>query len=280
MEYTTNDLSRILDVSTNTIRRFGEMGYLSASRDEKNGYRRFDLSDVEKLMYVSKYRKVGFGHEEIAEMFRGEIGDTLRRFEERKKELDRQIAHYKALSHLLKDDIALMKRISEYGSDMIELSCSPMHYVLYQKRGELCTGGQQGLALHRFMSTCPEFEYIYLFERADVEAGRCVFSQGVAANQLFTAKYEVDTAPPVESYERYPCIMKFIRLPLDLTDREMISDEEMRGMLFGDFLDYMEAEGLVLAGDAMGIKIGYSREQDRDWQYVLMTFPVDKKHKK
>lgn len=277
MEYTTNDLSRILDVSTNTIRRFGEMGYLSASRNEKNGYRRFDLSDVERLMYVGKYRKVGFGHEEIAKMLQEEIGDTLRRFEERKEELDRQIAHYKALSHMLKDDITLMRRISEYGSEMIERDCSPMHYVLYQKKGELCTGEQQGQALHRFMSTCPEFEYIYLFEKADVEAGRCVFSQGVAANQIFTAKYEVDIAPPVELYERHSSIMKFIRLPLDFTDWKQLSEEELHGKLFGDFLDYMEANGLALAGDAIGLKIGYSRERDREWQYVLMSFPVDKK---
>ena len=38
MEYTTNDLSRILDVSTNTIRSFGEKGHLRVSRDEENGY--------------------------------------------------------------------------------------------------------------------------------------------------------------------------------------------------------------------------------------------------
>lgn len=277
MGYTTNDLSRILDVSTNTIRRFGEMGYLSASRNDRNDYRQFDSSDVERLMYVGKYRKVGFGHEEIAGMLQGNIGDTLRRFEERKEELDRQIAHYKALSHMLKDDIALMKRVEEYGSGMIEMSCSPMHYVLYEQKGRLCTGGAQGQALHRFMSTCPEFEYIYLFEKEDMEAGRIVWSQGVAANRLFTDKYGVDVSPPVAFYERRPSILKFIRLPLDLADRDRMPEEELRRQLLGEFLDYMEEKALALAGDVIGLKIGYSREQDREWQYVLMHFPVEPK---
>lgn len=152
MEYTTNDLSKILDVSTNTIRRFGEKGHLRVSRDEENGYRKFNHSDVEKLMYVGKYRKVGIGHKEIAEILQQDIGTTLRMMQERKDELDAQIAQYKALSHLLKDDIALIKRIEEYGSDIIEMENSPMHYVLYQKRGELCTGG---IMVRPCITLCP-----------------------------------------------------------------------------------------------------------------------------
>ena len=78
MKYTTNDLSRILDVSTNTIRRFEEKGYLGSGRDEQNGYRQFQNSDVEKLMYVGKYRKVGFGHKEISELLKEDIGSVYR----------------------------------------------------------------------------------------------------------------------------------------------------------------------------------------------------------
>ena len=71
MEYTTNDLSKILDVSTNTIRRYEEKGFINSVRNEKNGYRQFDHVDVEKLMYTNKYRKAGFSQDNIAEMFRG-----------------------------------------------------------------------------------------------------------------------------------------------------------------------------------------------------------------
>lgn len=161
-------------------------GYLDAQRDEENGYRIFNHSDVEKLMYVAKYRKVGFTHEDITEIFQSDIRRSLRYFEQRKLEMDELLAHYKALSHLLKDDIQLMKRIEEYGSDWIQGDCSPLHYVLYQHKGKLCVEGGQGEALHRFMSTCPEFEYIYSFDKEDLEAHRLCYSEGVAANQLFT----------------------------------------------------------------------------------------------
>ncbi len=279
MEYTTKDLSRILDVSTNTIRRFEGKGYLSSDRNEQNNYRKFTHSDVEKLMYVAKYRKVGFSHDDIGEILQGDLESAIERFQQKKDEIDAQIAHYQAVSHMLKDDIILMKRVEEYGSGVIELECSPMHYVLYQKRGVLCEDKAQSNALHKFMSTCPEFEYIYFFEQEDMEAGKLIYSEGVAANQKFTSKYNVDVAPPVESYERRPCILQFMRLPLYVEPEEYGSIQKMYQQLFGAFYDYMEEHDLVQVGDVLGLKLGFAKEEDREWQYVLMHMPVEKNKK-
>lgn len=276
MEYTTNDLSSILDVSTNTIRRYEEKGYLRAKRNEENGYRQFDASDVERLMYVRKYRKVGFEHKDIAGILRQDIGGIRKLLEERKAGLDAQIVEYQALSHLLKDDIALIDRVKEYGDGIFEMANSPCHYVIYQKKGELRTGGRRGEALHRFLSTCPEFEYIYLFDREDLEADHFVWSAGVAANQLITQKYHVDTASPVESYERHFCLMRFLRAPLDLLSGEQMPEAAVKKLFFDDFLEYMREHDYRTAGDAMALKIGFSREDGQDWQYLLMHVPVDK----
>lgn len=280
MEYTTNDLSRILDVSTNTIRRFEEKGYLNAIRNTENGYRQFDSSGVEKLMYVGKYRRVGFSHKDIADLLQQDINSAKEFLAERKARLDAQIAEYKALSHMLKDDIALIERIHEYGSALFELECNPFHYVLYQKRGELCTEGDQGRGLHGFLASCPEYEYIYLFDRADVKARNLIWSAGVAANQLVTGKYDVDTPPPVKAYERHLCLMRFMRVPLDFVNEEQMASDELKKLLFDDFSDYMDGHDYVPAGDMLALKIGFSREEDREWQYILIHFPVDRRQER
>lgn len=277
MEYTTNDLSRLLDVSTNTIRRYESKGYLSADRDEQNGYRKFSHTDVEKLMYVAKYRKVGFSHEDIAEILQEDRETIAERFKRRKEEIDAEMLRLHALSHLLKDDIMLMNRVEEYGPDIIELECSPFNYVLYQKRGRLCASGKQAAALHNFMSTCMEFEYMYLFERGDVEAGRMIYSEGVGANQRRAQKYGVNPAPPVEFYERRPCILKFMRVPLDFRGIADETPRELYEYLFGDFLKYMEEHNLKMCGDALALKIGYSKEEGKEWQYILLHLPVESK---
>lgn len=277
MDYTTKDLSKILDVSTNTIRRYEGMGYLSADRNEQNGYRKFSHTDVEKLMYVAKYRKVGFSHEDINDILQEDLETITERFRRKKEELDEEILHLHALSHMLKDDILLMKRVEEYGSEVIELNCSPFHYVLYQKDGKLCATGKQAEALHGFMSTCAEFEYLYLFKLSDVQSGRMVYSEGVGANQRCTMKYNVDVSPPVEAYERRPCILKFMRVPLDFRGIADSRPDELYRYLFGDFLKYMEEHDLEACGDALALKIGYSKEEDKEWQYILMHLPVKQK---
>lgn len=277
MEYTTNDLSRILDVFTNTIRRFEQKGYLSSDRNAQNGYRKFTHVDVEKLMYVAKYRKLGFAHEEIAEIFTEDLAAIAERFERKKEELDAEIFRLQALSHMLKDDIGLMKRVEECGSDVIEMNCSPVHYVLYQKAGSLCISGEQAETLHRFMSTCTEFEYLYLFDRADVEAGNMVYSEGVGAHQRCTLKYHVDVSAPVEAYESRPCLLKFMRVPLNFQSQAEQDPKGLYQFLFGDFLKYMEEHGLRIMGDAMALKVGYAREEAKEWQYILLHLPVGTK---
>lgn len=277
MEYNTNDLSRLLDVSTNTIRRYEKMGYLSAERNEQNGYRIFSHADVEKLMYVAKYRKVGFSHEEIADILQENRADILERFRRRKEEIDAEILHLHALSHMLKDDIILMNRVEEYGSDIIELECSPFYYVLYQKRGKLCGPGVYAEKLHHFMSNCIEFEYMYLFEQQDVIDGKMIYSEGVGAHKHRTEKYNIDVSEPVQFYERKPCILKFMRVPLDFRGAADADPEGLFQLLFGDFQKYMEEHNLEACGDALALKIGYSKEDDRKWQYVLLHLPVVQK---
>ncbi len=276
MRYNTNDLAGILGVSTNTIRRFEAKGYLNAERNVQNGYRQFDHSDVEKIMYVEKYRKIGFSHEDVSQIFQADIGRTKSFFQDKMAELDRQIVRCMALRHMLKDDVDLIDKIEKYGGQTLEMDCCTMHYILYQEKGKICSGGYHRKALYRFMKQCPEFEYAYFFEKKDIEAGSSAYSEGILSNQIMTKKYEVCTDPPVQLYEAHYSVMKFLRLPLDFMDEKRISRKELQKLLFGDFLAYMEERGYILAGDVYGLKIGLSMEEGQEWQYVLMNFPVDR----
>ena len=52
MKYKTGDLSKILGVSANTIRRFTEKGYLNPDRNMDNRYR-FLVMKMWKRWYIS-----------------------------------------------------------------------------------------------------------------------------------------------------------------------------------------------------------------------------------
>ena len=48
-------------------------------------------------------------------------------------------------------------------------------------------------------------------------------------------------------------------------------------LIYGDFLEYVRQNSLRITGDMIGIKVGFSSEEDREWQYVLLSLPVEKK---
>lgn len=274
MKYTTNDLSKILDVSTNTIRRYEEKGFLHAVRNENNGYREFDIVDVEKLMYTSKYRKVGFSQEEILAVFSENIHSRLERFSDRMRDIDFQIEKLKAIRHLLKDDSNLIHRIEDFGQEIKKYPASPMHYILYQIGGDVKLGKEQTIALHDFLGKCWEYEYIYLFMKEDVLAEILNYSEGVAANQKLTEKYGIEIKEPIAAYPGVDCIMKVVRIPLDLKNEAVMSGDELKYTLFGQFNEYIRENGLSLKGNVIGVKLGLSHENGNDWQYVLMHVPI------
>ena len=55
-----------------------------------------------------------------------------------------------------------------------------------------------------------------------------------------------------------------------------MSKEKLKKLLYGDFLDYIKQNNLCITGDMLGVKIGFSYEDDREWQYVLLSLPVKK----
>ena len=61
MKYKISELAKLLGVSTNTVRRYEDMGYISAVRDEKSGYRYYNDDDIFSVMnaklHVILYRK-------------------------------------------------------------------------------------------------------------------------------------------------------------------------------------------------------------------------------
>lgn len=135
MEYNTNDISKILDVTTNTIRRFEEKGFLNPQRDDQNGYRIFDNSDLEKAIYIGRYRKIGFDHNEIENLFHENMGMGLRRYQMKMKEIDEKIADLMATRQMLSDDIILMQKGIANNKEIEDKMCLSFHYLLHHRNG-------------------------------------------------------------------------------------------------------------------------------------------------
>lgn len=276
MKYNTNDLSEILDVTTNTIRRYEDKGFLNPQRNDQNGYRSFDSGDLEKAIYVGRYRKIGFDHNDISNLFQENMGMGLRRFHMKMKEIDEKISALMATRHMLNDDIVLMERGIANKGEIFEKTCRAFYYILYHKNGQINMDGKNGEAFRKFIGECPEIKYIYIFDKENVENQNLVYSEGIASNEIFTGLYGVEIKPPIQHYESRPSLMRFARLPVDMEKEGQMSRAELKRMLYGDFLEYVNQNHFRITGDMIGIKIGFSCEEGREWQYVFLNLPVER----
>ena len=274
MKYTTSELAKILGVSGNTIRRFDEKGYLSSKRSEENEYRQFDASDVEKLMYVMRYRREEMSHSDVEALLEGNSDLILETLEKKREQVRAEAARLMAVDHLLKDDIMLMKRAEEIQGVIREIACQPVHYIRYNERGKLLADKEREQALRRFMDSCPEFYYMFFFSAEDILSGRVVWSEVVGTNTIMTKSYKVDTSYPVELYESRPCVARIIKLPIEWSNTEA-DNKELWDELFAGPLGYIEKKGMKLSGDVMMLKIGCFKENGTLMEYVNMHFPVE-----
>ncbi len=278
MRYKTSELSKILNVSSNTIRRFAEKGYLSPDRDADNQYRNFGDSDVEKITYISKYRKIGLSHDEIAVMFDSDLVENARTYEAKLEGLEKEIARLKSISHMLKDDLKMMKGVELYGDSFVEMDCVSMHYVSYKMDGCIRSGAEYREKIHQFLYEIPENEYIYIIRKEDILARKIRYEEAISIRTKLAEKRGINLDYPViEHYPKRASIMRIVRFPLDFANEKTISAKEVKRILYDSFFEYMEDKGYVLAGDAIGVKIGFSKENGEEVQYVLFSMPVEPK---
>ena len=68
MKYKIGELAKLLNISTNTVRRYENQGYINAVRNEDSGYRYYDEDGVFDITNIRLLRKYGFPHEKLLEM--------------------------------------------------------------------------------------------------------------------------------------------------------------------------------------------------------------------
>ncbi len=278
MKYKTSDLSKMLDVSANTIRRFAEKGYLSPDRNDQNQYRHFSNADVEKITYISKYRKIGFGHDEIAAMLNGDIFETCEIYQKRMDALDEEIARLQSLRHMVKDDVGMMKGVTEYGDDFIERKSVAMHYVAYKSGNKIVDSVSRQKVLHRFIYDFPEIEYIYIIRKENILKRNICCEEAVGIRSKLAQKKNIDVEDSdIERYPEQESLLRIVKLPIDFNEDNHPRKEEIKRILFDNYLEYMDAKGYVLDGDAVGVKIGLSKEDGKEMQYVVLGMPIVKK---
>lgn len=278
MNYKVSDLSKILDISSNTVRRYEGMGYLSPDRMDANGYRVYGAGDVTKMIIINNYRKIGFSHAEIAKIFKGSYHEKIEIYEERLAAMDKELELLSGLRHMLKDDLALMKKIEAVQDGFYMRDCVPMNYVLYSENDELLKEDERLDTIQQFFYNATELRYIYIFKKEEIEQGIFNCNEGIAVKNVHMERFGLKSNEYTGVYEKKPSIMKIVKLPLNFAECEQAEKEQLFRQIFDDVFSYMEENRYFIDGDVIGIKISMSLEEEKEEQYVLLGIPYSEKN--
>lgn len=274
MNYKVSDLSKILDISSNTVRRYEGMGYLSPDRMDANGYRVYGAGDVTKMIIINNYRKIGFSHAEIAKILKGSYQEKISLYEERLAAMDKELELLSGLRHMLKDDLALMKKIEAVTDGFYHRDCVPMNYVLYSENGELLKEDGRLDTIQEYFYNATELRYIYIFKKEEIQQGVLKCNEGIAVKDVDMERFGLSLNEFTSAYEKKNSIMKIAKLPLNFAECEAEEKKQLFHEVFDDMLEYIKNNHYKIPGDVIGIKISMSLEENNEEQYVLISVPI------
>ena len=81
MDYTINQLAKISQVTTRTLRYYDQIGLLKAKRQVGSNYRYYSTEEVDKLQQILFYRELGFDLKDIKSLIAKSQKDFLNQLE-------------------------------------------------------------------------------------------------------------------------------------------------------------------------------------------------------
>ena len=253
MRYITSDLAKLMDVSTNTIRRYEKSGFLHPKRDVSN-YRWYESYDVSKVAMIRLYIKCGFSHEQIRAMLGSSSQDMLEICTNRLEELDKQMERLKRLRHWLKDNIQLVNTVNGMDEGFVLMENPALWYVISDIGDEILKENGRLDTIKTFMYDAPEVQYITLFRREDIKLKRFVPYNGLAIKEMDIEKFGMNSYIENNRYiEYYPgrlCLYGTIDIPhRDMYDNKIV--DRYRLEYINRSGEYMAENSLKPCGDVM-----------------------------
>ena len=275
MRYKISELAKLLGVSTNTVRRYEDMGYISAVRDENSGYRYYNDDDIFSVMNAKMHVKYGFSHEQISQMQSFSLEETIDAYKKRMDEMDKQITYMTYLRHRLKDDYLLMNKAATY-SDIYEKMSLTMYTVIYKDGEKLLQEPERLQKLGEFIYNSPEVLHTYIIPKESVDNGNFRVCCGWSVKEEHMDKYGMTENSYTQIYKGKPSVMGISEVPADIGRLANENPEYLKELMIGKHLDYMKEHNLYLNGDIIGIVITKVRDSGKNVIYMLMSLPFGK----
>ncbi|MBR1737725.1 MAG: MerR family transcriptional regulator [Firmicutes bacterium] len=270
MKYKISDLTKILGISQNTIRRYEERGYIRPERDENSRYRKFTNSDIYRLFIARVLRGFDFGLDEIFDMMYSDTSAIKEKMYEKSAGIEAEIERLQKVKRRLDDNIVLLEKCDEGAENFYIRDSVAFSFAAMRKNEKLLTEDERGNIIKKFMECSPEVHYGCVIKKdavmknsGEYEVGFVVKSEKLSEEEIKNDKY----------------ITEFPSRKVMITINKMEGgiDGYMNkggGEIFAKLSEKMEEKNVEIDGDILGLTAANVTENGRDIQWILMSVPI------
>lgn len=96
--YTVGQVAKFLGISRDTLKFYEEKNLINPKQDEENGYRKYNIIDINEILTVNFYRDIDIEIKKIQEIRKGDSIDTIEAIlDEKQRKLEEEIEYKKLL---------------------------------------------------------------------------------------------------------------------------------------------------------------------------------------
>lgn len=273
MKYKISELAKLLNVSTNTVRRYEGYGHIKSERDENNTYRYYNKGDLTRLMTVRALRKYGFAHTDIIKMKDYSIEKLIHQYHKQDEYMENEIANLTNLRHRLRDDLILLEKTNSIYKNLYVRDCIAYSYVLYQSGEKLLLEENRIKKIHEYLYLAPKVQMIYIIRKEDIECDEIAIHMGWAVKVSDLEKFNMEENEYTERYNTRKTLMSLEKLPVNI-DKINKTTYKQRKDIFQKPLAYMREHNIRIDGDLLGVKIATIVENNQELEYILFNIPI------
>lgn len=273
MKYKISELAKLLDVSTNTVRRYEDMGYIHSVRDDNSGYRYYNDDAVFGILNARLMRKYEFTHEELDDMLQYNLTESIEAFERKMKEIDARIEYMQDVRHRMKDDLLLMRK-AEAGCDLYEKLSVGWIYILFKHKDKIVNDAGRLKKIQQFLYECAETQRIYIMRKDTIDKGGFKLIPGIALKQMDMERCNMTENEYTHMYPSKHSVMGMVKIP-SLEKCYSMNEDELRELVIGRHLDYIQEHNMQIADDIIAIVISCVAEGGEEFTHLLVSVPVE-----
>lgn len=276
MNYKIKDLSQLMSVSSNTIRRYEKLGYLQPVRNATSHYRFYTNADISKTMFVRFLRKMGFTHPDILTILSTNIDSSVLLCQNYLAKMDDQIATLTKSRHLLKDYIKLMESQVE-SQELVRTRLSvPLYYTMFCSNDQIYNEPERLQVIQQYMYHAPETHMIYLFKKEDILQNIPYYQSGWAIKPKDMVQLHLENNPYTHLYPETQVLICQGELPVNIDTYLKNDMTKYSTTMLKEAFDYMNDNNYKLSGDVIGIRVSLATHNGHAVQYILFNVPIEK----